>query len=67
VTAVRCLYCGARFDTDLPASAVERIRRCAECGRLSLEPVPGERERDRGGRAPTALAPADQPSEVDAR
>jgi hypothetical protein len=39
VTAVHCLHCGARYDTDLPVSAVLRIRRCSHCGHAALEPV----------------------------
>jgi hypothetical protein len=39
VTAVHCLHCGARYETDLPVSAVVRIRRCSQCGHAALEPV----------------------------
>jgi DNA-directed RNA polymerase subunit RPC12/RpoP len=39
VTAVHCLHCGARYETDLPLSAVLRIRRCSHCGHAALEPV----------------------------
>jgi DNA-directed RNA polymerase subunit RPC12/RpoP len=38
VVAVHCLHCGARYETDLPVQAVERIRRCARCGRATLVP-----------------------------
>jgi rRNA maturation protein Nop10 len=43
---VRCQHCGARYDTDLPVRAVERIRRCSRCGYPALETVPegGEEE-----------------------
>jgi hypothetical protein len=39
VTAVHCLHCGAYYETDLPVSAVMRIRRCSQCGHATLEPV----------------------------
>ena len=38
VTAVHCLHCGARYETDLPVSAVLRIRRCSQCGHATLGP-----------------------------
>jgi hypothetical protein len=36
VVAVLCQHCGARYDTDLPVSAIERIRRCSSCGYPAL-------------------------------
>jgi hypothetical protein len=36
VVVVRCQHCGARYDTDLPVSAIERIRRCSSCGHPAL-------------------------------
>jgi hypothetical protein len=39
VVAVRCQHCGARYDTDLPVRAIERIRRCSRCGYPALVPV----------------------------
>jgi rubredoxin len=36
VVAVRCQHCGARYDTDLPVRAIERIRRCSRCGYPAL-------------------------------
>jgi hypothetical protein len=36
VVVVRCQHCGARYDTDLPVSAIERIRRCSSCGYPAL-------------------------------
>jgi hypothetical protein len=37
VVVVRCEHCGARYETDLPVRAVERIRRCSRCGCAALE------------------------------
>jgi hypothetical protein len=39
VVAVRCTHCGARYDTDLPVRALERVRRCSCCGRVALVPA----------------------------
>jgi len=39
VVLVRCEHCGARYETDLPVRAVERIRRCSRCGFPALETV----------------------------
>jgi NAD-dependent SIR2 family protein deacetylase len=36
VVAVRCQHCGARYDTELPVRAIERIRRCSSCGHPAL-------------------------------
>lgn len=33
---VRCESCGARFETLAPASFIERVRRCGECGEIGL-------------------------------
>jgi hypothetical protein len=38
VVAVHCQHCGARYETDLPVRAIERIRRCSRCGYPALEP-----------------------------
>jgi len=54
VVAVRCQHCGARYETDLPVRAIERIRRCSRCGYPALvpdeeadqEPAEAARERD---------------------
>ena len=43
MVAVRCEHCGARYDTDLPVRAIERIRRCSRCGYATLVPM-GEGE-----------------------
>jgi uncharacterized Zn finger protein len=43
---VRCQHCGARYETDLPVRAIERVRRCSHCGHVALVPVKeGEQER----------------------
>jgi predicted nucleic acid-binding Zn-ribbon protein len=44
VVAVRCLHCGARYDTELPVRAIERIRRCSRCGRATLVAVRADEE-----------------------
>jgi hypothetical protein len=36
MVAVVCQHCGARYETELPVEAVERIRRCSQCGRPAL-------------------------------
>jgi NAD-dependent SIR2 family protein deacetylase len=36
VVTVRCTHCGARYDTDLPVRAIERVRRCSRCGHVGL-------------------------------
>ena len=50
VVLVRCEHCGARYETDLPVRAVERIRRCSRCGFPALEPQ-GEPEPAEAARA----------------
>lgn len=40
MVVVRCEHCGARYETDLPVRAVERIRRCSRCGFPALATVP---------------------------
>jgi rRNA maturation protein Nop10 len=50
VVLVRCQHCGARYDTDVPVRAVERIRRCSRCGYPALETVP------EGGDEPAEVA-----------
>ena len=44
VVTVRCQHCGARYDTDLPIRAIERIRRCSRCGYPALDPAPEGQE-----------------------
>jgi DNA-directed RNA polymerase subunit RPC12/RpoP len=42
VVDVRCLKCGARYETSLPAPSVRRVARCPECGLRALEVVDDE-------------------------
>jgi len=42
VTTVECQSCGARYETDLPAAAVARVRRCRGCGRTTLKVIDDE-------------------------
>jgi hypothetical protein len=40
VVVVLCEHCGARYETELPVRAIERIRRCSRCGCAALATVP---------------------------
>jgi hypothetical protein len=51
VVLVRCEHCGARYETDLPVRAVERIRRCSRCGFPALETEPEREPAEAAGEA----------------
>jgi NAD-dependent SIR2 family protein deacetylase len=42
VLTVHCERCGARYETDLSAAAIERVPRCRVCGRRALVVVEDE-------------------------
>jgi DNA-directed RNA polymerase subunit RPC12/RpoP len=54
VVNVRCLKCGARYETNLPVPSVRRVARCPSCGLRALEVVDDDEAADRATDEPPA-------------